>query len=212
MSPTRSLAILATCALAASCGRCRYREVPRQLKGPDGRAYYLVARGAYKAFYDRWGRLEKIEYDSNGDRRPDQIAHHAGGKTPARIDVDEDFDGRTDRWEVYDEAGKLLRVGRSEGGAVVDRWTVPGPGGLPAREEHDSDGDGRVDRVETFEGGRISRVEIDADRDGRFDRWQTWEAGRLVAEELDTDGDGRPDRRIRYDANGIVAAMERLGG
>ena len=33
---------------------------------------------AYKAFYDSGGRLARIEYDSNGDGKPDYIAHHDG--------------------------------------------------------------------------------------------------------------------------------------
>lgn len=185
---------------------------PPVVKGPDGKDYHVVDRGPYRAFYDAWGRLERIEYDSNGDGRPDQVSHHDGGaKSASRIDLDEDFDGRADRWEYYDPAGKLIKEGTSRRGkGMPDVWTLPAPGGLPARQEFDDDADGRVDRIDAFQGGRLVRVEIDSDRDGRMDRWQGWSTGRLVSEDLDTDGDGKPDRRIRYGAQGRILALEPL--
>jgi len=182
------------------------------ISGPDGQEYYLLDRGAYKAFYDPWGRLQRIEYDSNGDGKPDHIAHHDGQKLPHLLEVDEDFDGRTDRWEEYDARGVLARVGLSRRGrAEPDLWITPGPDGLtPARKEYDDDGDGRVDRAEVLTGGVVTQVQVDADRDGRMDRWRTFVAGRLVSEEVDTDADGKPDRRIRYGEKGQVLALERI--
>ena len=35
------------------------------------------------------------------------------GSRPVRARVDDDEDGRVDRWEYYDAAGKLARVGFS---------------------------------------------------------------------------------------------------
>jgi hypothetical protein len=186
-------------------------EVPPLAKGPDGKEYHMVARGPYKAYYDRWGRLQFIEQDSNGDRRPDRIAHHAGAKTPHLIEVDEDFDGRVDRWEEYDATGKLVKVGLTRRGGGPDLWVFPGAeSGVPIRKEYDEDGDGRVDRAEVLQAGRVVRVELDTDRDGRMDRWQEWRGGRLVAEDLDTDRDGRPDRRLRYGAKGQLLGLEKL--
>lgn len=212
MSRTRGLAALALALLAAGCGGRGGLPPgrPARVKAADGREYYLVDKGRYKAYYDPWGRLARIEYDSNGDGRADQISHHGGSKTPHLIEVDENFDGTIDRWEDYDKAGKLLKVGTSRRGGVPDVWTFPGPDGQPSRKEYDDDHDGRIDRVDVFEGGRLVRVELDSDRDGRIDRWQRWEAGRLAAEELDTDGDGRPDRRLGYDSKGKVAGLEKL--
>jgi hypothetical protein len=178
------------------------------VKGPDGRLYHLVGKGPYKAFYDRWGRLQRLEYDANGDGRPDQIAHHDGARTPRTIEVDEDHDGTVDRWEDYDAAGKLTRVGTSRRGRGPDVWTTAGPDGQPARREYDEDGDGRPDRAETLQAGALRGVEIDQDRDGRPDRWQSWDRGRLVAEELDTDRDGQPDRRLRYGEDGRVLGLD----
>jgi hypothetical protein len=202
-------ALLVGALLAAACGGRRSQpDVPPLVKGPDGKEYHVVAKGRYVAYYDRWGRLDRIEYDSNGDGKPDCFSHHDGAKTPHLIEVDEDFDGKIDRWEDYDPAGKLVKVGVSRRGHGPDLWSLPGPGDTTARKEYDEDGDGKIDRAEILDAGRIARVEIDTSRDGRMDRWQEWRKGRLVAEDLDTDGDGKADRRLRYGDAGNVLALE----
>jgi hypothetical protein len=179
------------------------------VKGPDGQTYHLVDKGPYKAFYDRWGRLQRIEYDGNGDGRADHVARHDGRRHAYQMDVDVDFDGRPDRWERYDAAGKLEKVGAASGPErAPDVWVVPGADGETARREHDADGDGVPERIEILSGGLVTEVQIDADRDGRIDRWQEWEGGRLAGEDLDTDGDGRGDRRLRYDPRGKVLSVE----
>jgi hypothetical protein len=200
-------------ALGGCAGRCGARgglPPPRLplLTGADGQKYLLLDKGPYKAFYDRWGRLQRLEYDSNGDGKPDQVALHDGQKVPHQIEVDQDFDGRPDRWERYDSAGTLVKVGSASTGAGPDQWRSASTDGSLARIEYDQDGDGRIERAETLKQGLLVSAEMDSDRDGRMDRWQTIAGGRLVMEELDTDADGAPDRRIRYDAAGRVAALE----
>ena len=179
------------------------------MQGRDGQKQYLVDKGPYKAFYDAWGRMQRIEYDSNGDGRPDYIARHDGRRRPHQVDVDSDFDGRTDRWERYDDLGRLLKVGTArEPGRAPDLWTSVPAAGEPERREHDPDGDGVIDRVEILRDGRVTEVQVDGDRDGRMDRWQRWEQGHLRSEDLDTDRDGAPDRTVRYDPRGKVLALE----
>jgi hypothetical protein len=181
------------------------------VKGADGQMYYYVDKGDFKAWYDRAGHLQRIEHDKNKDGRMDHVAHHRAGKTPRFIEIDQDFDGRMDRWEDYDEAGTLVKIGVARRGGGPDMWTVPGPDGQPLRQEYDQSGDGKPDRIEVMEGGRIARIETDADGDGRMDGWQAWQQGRMTQEELDTDGDGRPDRRIRNGKRGEVLGMEAVG-
>jgi hypothetical protein len=178
--------------------------------GPDGTKRYLLDKGAYKAWYDYWGRLERIEYDKNGDGRPDHQAHYQGGRTARLLEVDEDFDGAMDRWEYYDGAGALTKVGRARNRKGPDVWTYPGPGGQPRRVDYDDDGDGRMERAELLEGGRVVGVELDADRDGSVDRWQRWVNGKLRGEELDTDQDGKPDRRLAYDEKGHILGVQKI--
>jgi hypothetical protein len=206
-------AILAAAVLATSCaGQCGARgglppARPPSVKGPDGQKYHIVDRGPYKAFYDAWGRLQRIEYDSNGDGRADHIARHDGQKHAQRMDVDSDFDGRTDRWERYDDEGRLLKVGTARApGLAPDLWTSVAAPGEPQRLEHDADGDGVIERAEVLRNGLVAEVEVDSDRDGRMDRWQRWEKGRLLSEELDTNRDGAADRTLRYDSRGKLVA------
>ena len=183
---------------------------PPIVKDAEGREYHLLDRGPYKAYYDTWGRLQRVDYDDNGDGRADHIAHHDGARMPHLIEIDEDHDGNIDRWEKYGVDGVLLKAGTaSRPGGGPEVWTVPGPDGTPKRREYDADGDGRAERAEILEAGVVVAVELDLDRDGRPDRWQSWRDGRLVSEDADTDGDGHPDVRIRHGAGGSVEA-ERL--
>ena len=185
----RLQALFGTVLLLASCGP---RPGPSLegapvLKGPDGREYRVLSKGRYKAFYDGAGRVERLEHDSNGDGRTDQVALYDGASSPRRVEIDTDFDGKTDRWEAYDDSGKLLSVGTSRAhGDRPDIRTFPGPGGA------------------------VQRVELDTDGDGKVDRWQELVDGHLVHEDLDTDHDGKPDRRIHYDAQGHVTRLEPL--
>jgi hypothetical protein len=116
------------------------------VKGPDGREYRLVQKGPYKAFYDVWGRLDRIEYDQNGDGRADQIAHHDGAKTPHLID------GKIDRVETLDAGGRIVKV------------------------EVDADRDGRMDRWQQWRGGRLLAEELDTNGDGKPDRRLVYDA------------------------------------
>jgi hypothetical protein len=179
--------------------------------GADGVQRYILDRGAYKAWYDLAGRLERIEYDQNGDGRADHIAYYdAGSRTARLLEVDEDKDGAMDRFEYYDKAGALTKIGRVRKGRKPDVWSFPGPGAAPRRIEYDDDGDGQVERVELLEEGRVVGVELDAVRDGKTDRWQRWVNGKLRGEELDTDLDGKPDRRLAYDEKGHILGVQKI--
>src|SRR5262245_8296785 len=147
MARRARLQSLAVALICLGCGGRGGRppEKPPTLRGPDGREYHLLERGPYKAYYDAWGRLQRIDYDADGDGRPDHIAHHDGARTPRLIEVDEDRDGLVDRWESY-EQGRLVKVGLSRRGGAPDVWLFPQPDGGQARREYDEDGDGRVDR------------------------------------------------------------------
>jgi hypothetical protein len=179
------------------------------ITGEDGREYVLLARGPHTPIWGADGQLIHIEYDRNGDGRPDQIAHHDGARLPTLVEDDDDFDGRTDRWAEYDAAGRLERIGVSRnGGDAADVWIYPDASGNPRRRAYDDDGDGDIERAEVLSNGRVVQVEVDSDQDGRLDRWQVWDGDRLQSESLDTDADGRPDRRLLYDAQGRVTGIE----
>src|SRR5688500_4724479 len=157
MSGSR-LPILLACALAlGGCERFCRSETASQtristIKGADGREYVLLAKGANKPIFDAKGLLERVDYDRNGDGKPDQIARHDGKRIPELVENDDDFDGTTDSWVYYNPAGVLLKVGSARKGAKPDFWVYAGADGKPTRQEYDEDGDGQVDRVERLKG------------------------------------------------------------
>jgi hypothetical protein len=159
-----------------------------------------------KPTYDKTtGKLTQLTYDRNKNGVIDTWTDMDGAR-PLRSRIDQDENGTPDRWEYYDDQGKLLKVGfsRSNSGKP-DAWGFSGPDGQMARVEISSTGDDqKIDRREFFTGGVLVRVELDTNEDGRVDKWETYDAGALESAEFDEDGDGRRDRRLTY--NG--AALE----
>jgi hypothetical protein len=216
---TRTFVAAGAALLAAACsgracgwGGAKAPEggLPTTTRG-DGRTYRVLDKGTWKGYYDAQGRLSVVEYDSNGDGRPDYVAHYDESKQIRLIEVDEDGDAWVDRWEHYGPTGVLEKVGRwRKARGKEDEWTFRGPDGRAVRIEYDDDGDGRPDRAETLREGLVTGVETDTDRDGRMDRWQTWDHGHVTSEVLDTDGDGRPDRRLVFGPGGRLVRVERV--
>ena len=146
-----------------------------------------------------------------GDGRADYIAHYDENRQIRLIEVDEDHDSWVDRFEYYDAAGILEKVGRCrKQKGRVDEWTYRAPDGRPSRIEYDDDGDGKPERAEVMKEGALVRIEMDTDRDGRPDRWQDWDHGRIVSEEIDTNGDGKPDRRLVFGPKARLLRVERV--
>src|SRR5258708_1032057 len=58
------------------------------------------------------------------------------GAKPLRSRIDLDEDGKIDRWEYYDDQGKLAKVGFSRNNnGKADAWGYPDPnGGIPRTE------------------------------------------------------------------------------
>jgi hypothetical protein len=185
----------------ASCGRS-------QKPGPVPRAY-LFEKGPYQGVYGPDGKMLRLLYDANGDKRADVVTLFHPNGAPRQAEIDTDFDGVVDRWQYFSTTGALEREGwaRRRPG-TVDTWEYRSADGSPFRREIDEDGNGSVDRTETFFERKLVGVAMDSDRNGRVDRWQRWHNGRLLQEEIDTDGDGIPDRRLRYGASGDVAGFE----
>ena len=84
-------------ALTAGCsGASRDRVVPS-------------VRGTYDKTS---GKLTQIAYDRNHNGRPDTWTDMDGSR-PIASRIDQDEDGTIDRWEYYDAAGALVKVGFS---------------------------------------------------------------------------------------------------
>ncbi len=207
-SPSRRVRILAALAAAAAgFSGTACREAGRD-PAPQG---YLFEKGPYQGFYDPSGKLMRLLYDQNGDKKADVVMLFYPNGRPRQVEADTDFDGQIDRWQYYSERGVIEKEGYSRrGGKQPDTWQYFDAKGAVVRREIDEDGDGRVDRTETIQEGRVVAVGIDGDGDGRIERWQTWVRGRMVSEEIDTDGDGITDRRLRYGPDGRVVAVEVL--
>lgn len=195
-APRRGLLLALVC--GAGCA---------QPGGPREQAY-LLEKGEYQAVYAPDGRLLRLLQDKDGDKRAEVVVtYEADGTRHAELDLD--GDGTVERWEVYDGASRLLRVGQSRRNpGRVDLWEQLDAAGDVRARELDEDADGRIDRRERFEARGLAAVELDTDGDGRIDHWQRWESARLASEELDTDGDGHADRRLLYDASGKLQLVK----
>ena len=135
--------------------------------------------------YDKTtGKLTQLTYDANKNGRIDTWTDMDGSR-PVRSRIDSDEDGTIDRWEYYDENGRLAKVGfASRRDGRVDSWAFSGPDGKIARIEISSTGD-----------------------EHKIDRWELYEAGELASVAMDESGDGKPDRKLTY-SNGALAMIE----
>jgi hypothetical protein len=171
----------------------------------------LLEKPPYTYLYALDGTLRQIKFDGNGDGKPDVFAYFSGRTTADRLEIDENHDGKLDRWEEYSQAGVLTRFATSAHGGAPDRFVEIDPiTKATTQVETDADHDGHRERLEIYKDGALVRVEIDTDGDGKRDRFQDWSAGRLVSEAIDRDGDGRADVRILRTRSGAISRVERL--
>lgn len=148
------------------------------------------AKARIQPTYDKAsGKLAKLEYDANGNGKPDTWAYMDGTRL-IRLEADENEDAAIDRWEYYPAAATAA---------------AKQP---PERIERSTRFDGKVSRREFFEGALMVRVEEDTDGNGAIDKWETYAAGALTVMALDTTGDGKPDRRFLYGPDGSLDHME----
>ena len=96
-------------------------------------------------YYDAAGILEKVGRCRKQKGRVDEWTYRAADGRPARIEYDDDGDGKPERAEVMKD-GALVRI------------------------EMDTDRDGRPDRWQDWDMGRIASEEIDTNGDGKPDR------------------------------------------
>ncbi len=109
--------------------------------------------------YSAAGVLEKVGRCRKQRGRPDEWTYRGPDGHPVRVEYDDDGDRKPDRAEVL-EHGLLRRVETdSDHDGAIDRWQTFKEGRL-ANEEIDTDRDGRPDRRMVFDArGRILRVE-----------------------------------------------------
>ena len=152
-----------------------------------------------EAVYDQTsGRLSQLTINTAKDGKPNTFSYMNGSKF-VRIELDNDEDGKIDRWEYYGADQKLERVGFSRANdGLADAWAFQGADGLVSRVEVSTRRDGKSDRTEFYEKGAMVRVEQDTDADGRVDKWEKYEDGALVSVSFDTEKTGKPTTTIDY--------------
>lgn len=160
--------------------------------------------------YDtKTGKLKELTFDFNKNGKIDTWTQMDGARpVSARQDLDED--GRMDRWEYYDQAGKLAKVGlsRKDRGAP-DTWAYPDARGSIERVEVSSSGDEKkIDRWETYAANLLAKADEDTNGDGRPDKREEYANGALKTVTFDENYDGTPDRRLTYDLSGSVVLIE----
>ena len=146
--------------------------------------------------YDAAGKLQKLDYDRDGDGKPETWGYMDGTRI-VRVESDENGDGAVDRWEFHRSAA--ADAGPAQG---------TGPDTTIERVERAAKFDGRVSRWEFFDAGVLARVEEDTDGNGKVDKWETYTAGALSVMALDTQGRGTPDRRLVYGPDGAFDRLE----
>lgn len=164
------------------------------------------------------GRLRTLETDANKNGRIDTVSYMDGARI-VRIELDLDENGHVERWDFYDAAGQLEKVGLSRSNdGVMDAVAFYDPAGELQKMEISTARDGRFDRTEFYEGGRLASSAEDTNRDGRPDKWDSYRvvpapAGQpvdytITATSFDDSGSGRPERRFVYGAQGAIAQVE----
>ncbi len=110
--------------------------------------------------------------DKNG--AADSVAHMDGARV-LFIEVDDNEDGTTDRWDYYTPEREIDKTGFARAGdGRLDTWIVHGSSGLVERVEVSTRRNGRPNRVEHYEAGRLVRSEEDTNADGKADKWETY--------------------------------------
>lgn len=178
-----------------------------------------AARDQPRVQYDpQSGRLQRLEYDANGNGRNDAVSIMDGTRVHW-IELDLDENGKVDRWDVYGPDNILQKVGFSRhNDGIPDAEAFYRPDGTLERIQLSTRRDGRFDRVEFYELGVLVRSEEDGDRDGRADKWETYQQRPdappgeppyfITSAAFDDVGRGTPRRRFVYGPHGEVQRVE----
>ena len=158
-----------------------------------------------KPTYDtRTGKLTQLIFDRNRNGVMDTWTDMDGPR-PIRSRIDQDEDGKIDRWEYYSPDQKLEKIGSSRAhDGKEDAWSYLGPDGTVARIDVSLRRDGRVTRVEHYQRDVLVAAEEDGDDDGKMDKWETYDGDRLASVAFDTQHRGTPDRRLIYGPDGTA--------
>jgi hypothetical protein len=201
-------------ALAALAAALAVSALPIACSDPDRDRLKATTRATYDPAS---GRLTELTFDSNRNGRIDTWTEMDGPRA-VRSRLDRDEDGRMDRWEYYDAAGRVAKVGFSrKNDGKPDAWAYSNGSGKIIRVDVSSHGDeNRIDRWEVYDPqgpagpdgvGPLAQVVQDTNGDGKRDKWERYRDGQVLTAEFDEDGDERPDRRLTY-SNAALVSIE----
>jgi hypothetical protein len=111
-------ALVAASLLLAACAGAR----------PQAPKFRLIEKGRYQVLYGADGRLERVLFDEDGDRRADVIVFFDSNGKPSRSEIDSDRDGVIDRSELIINEGLWVEEVDADGDGVVEHKRLHGPG------------------------------------------------------------------------------------
>jgi antitoxin component YwqK of YwqJK toxin-antitoxin module len=183
--------ILSCSALCFGCVTPQGAQGSGSAKNADGSE--VLAEGIRQT---KKGDEKVVEFDLNGDKKPDVWTYTVPSKTPegkdyerlVRKELDINWDGKVDIARNYDQKEQI------------------------EREALDLDFDGKVDQVNYYEKGVIVRKESDLASGGKPTLWRFYEKGKLVRKERDTNGDGKVDYWEYWEGDQVDRVGEDLDG
>lgn len=157
------------------------------------------------------GRLNRTDYDSDGDRRLDATDQYGADGTVNMTLWDRDWNTVPERWVQKNRRGQVTGEWiDANQDTVPERFRAFDPSGRVTEEGVDRDGDGLFE-VNSVYNTRWSptdhavRVERDDDRDSIYERRETFTRdGVLRSVNEDTDRDGNRDHLVLFWPDGRV--------
>jgi hypothetical protein len=125
------------------------------------------------------GTERVVKYDDNHDGKPDHFLTYRNGLL-AKVEVDRNFDGKIDKWEICDSEGR------------------------PKQAELDNNFDGRPDEWVTFRDGHVETEKIDTDFNGIPDMFATYKNGIIAQMDVRPNDSAIVVRRYIY-VNGVLS-------
>ncbi len=157
------------------------------------------------------GRLNRVDYDSNGDRRYDTTDQLGQDGRVLFVMTDRDWNTVPERWVQLNARGQISSEWVDENqDSAPERYRSFDTAGRLTEEGIDHDADGLYEVTRTFntrwpQGSSPLRIERDDDRDGVYERRESYTiAGVLRSTNDDTDGDGVRDHLTLFLADGTV--------
>jgi hypothetical protein len=171
------------------------------------------------AAYDaETGRLRALAFDVNKNGKNDTVVYMDGVHI-RRIELDLNENGKVERWDFYDEQGRLEKVGLSRrDDGIMDAEAFYTDAGVLTEIHISTKRDAKFDRTEFYENNVLVRSADDTNGDGKPDKWDTYRPDPhpapgappyvITSTAIDETGAGRPTRRFTYGEHGAIARVE----